>query len=500
MYKQDYFKLVSDSLSGKKKLKNKIYRIAFSDSKFLSYLISLEENKYRDFSGKKKKQARILVSDFCNQILDKIKPEYMHDILLLEDNGLVINKLMELASKNTDSATKLALLLQRALYSLSLDNDEQMLYTTIFVNSLTFTGQKDYQCYVSKRRWQPEKSWHDWMMKLLSAANQNNEKANNFFISMFMLTISNGIILIPQTEEVFSQIGHVHNLAMVIQDAQRIADNQPVENRKYDKVFYPLAQEYLDIAKKLYQQADDFLDICAQFNSYLNSFLSYQQQMENEINKMFLNIINNPHCFVRQGKTDKVSIRIPEFRSWGIVSLIFEIEGCVFPEVYVNFLMNLHGEKFNAKLKISKDGKINGYNPEWPEILIYVLAYIIFDSYHELVCNQKSASSSRKKTTIRKQQKAGQQVYEEETEVRPHFRTLPEGWQASAEAEENLKNYLNNPEAELPEGMTFVKGFSYERGTGKFINLSQKDWEEIEKIPPVFTYSRQRLEQLKSST
>lgn len=214
---------------------------------------------------------------------------------------------------------------------------------------------------------------------------------------------------------------------------------------------------------------------------FINWFQSHIEYFHSECQRMWQEINDHPKCWLRPGGMDRVDIDLKSFSTEDlcILSLQFFREKCEFPAVWVRFWAKMNGRIITIDYKIIdcdiKNYSVKSLSADDPRIVVdKIYMFIATHCLHRLVCQPEYDDISPEKDEEKKPRKII--IRKTKTEVRPHFRNLPEGQTVSDEAKRLSRElWILEP----PEGMTFVKSY---------IRNLEEEYKRVEKIKPLFIY------------
>lgn len=201
---------------------------------------------------------------------------------------------------------------------------------------------------------------------------------------------------------------------------------------------------------------------------------------------MWEEILNQSKYWIRSNGKDVVKLDFDKLNSYTheLLKLQFIREQLQFPRVWARFWCKLHGnlhieEYLLGEAPLLKDYCQNSNLANDDPRVICDKIYLFIATH----CLWKIATAQKAKTTIKSslsksRSEAGVRAT---AEVRPHFRRLPEGYLASEEAKSHSKDLFG---FEPPKNMTFVK---------QHLRNLQSEYEELDKIIPLFNYSNEDL-------
>lgn len=191
---------------------------------------------------------------------------------------------------------------------------------------------------------------------------------------------------------------------------------------------------------------------------------------------------------VLAGGRDKVAIRHPYYNHNGLVSLAFVRERphggfYSYPEIGIQLFFQDLCERSVREIQLDSEGRIKGFEEtSWPPQLSAMLWCVIVNAYAQIVVSSSEAEGRWKPFRVRHGVRKGRRAASEKVVVRPHFRKLPSGWEASQQQVEEAIAATGKP----PQpGYTFVgechRGFP---GTVLPSQTASDLWEEHEKVRP----------------
>lgn len=216
-------------------------------------------------------------------------------------------------------------------------------------------------------------------------------------------------------------------------------------------------------------------------------FADNRQKFDEIFSKMWQEIKTNPKHGLRPDGKDLVKIDISGMKTFGYTNLQFFNEGLKFPETEVKYWLKENDLIYSLTLRLDpeKTRLVDNFLKEelGPNHIIslmdQLLAFIALNCYWRIVMAQKGMPFSedpwQKQATGKA--KAERLSHALATIVRPHFRHLPIGFNASQRA---IDRSLGVFKMEPPNGWTFVK--KHDRG-----------YIESETIIPLFAYSEKDI-------
>ena len=491
MKDREFDLLMALFISNNKKVRSKLINLAFSKPEVLSQILQFKTGKLRQYPGKKRSALRALAMEIESLLFARTSPLLIHQILCSKTVPELINQYFDLAAKNVVNSLALAKLLATALFSLSLDDESQYIYSSLFYQAMLAQSFIDGTSIVASR-WQIDTNWQNWINNLFAAVGQGNQEAESFLALMLSHCLSNKVQLSALPTEEFWQSGLPHNQQVIREELQ--AESQTVANSASSLdsprlLYYPLARIYFPAANKVYSQVNLYFKKTAGLTDFLARLQPQAGVLAAQMSAKWQQLTANPLCFIRQGARDKINIKIEELVDFGFHSFIFICEGCQFPEVKLDFLHLNFGTPYTFRFSMDRTGLLSGTNPYWQPMLSLLLNYMVVDCYHQIICGQKPGLDNQVKHKVKKiNQKQGGHTFVEVTEVRPHFRSLPPGWEASEEAAQAALEVYGR---QLPPGKTFVRQF--ERKPMEIKPIKAKDWQTYAKVPALFSYTKERI-------
>ncbi|MFY9484100.1 MAG: hypothetical protein WAP74_00545 [Patescibacteria group bacterium] len=240
-----------------------------------------------------------------------------------------------------------------------------------------------------------------------------------------------------------------------------------------------VASQFSELVHSIHQQfeRDEF-----KLNELIEWFDRHEQQYLDHEAQMWHEIIDEPRYGLRTGGADRVKLNVSALQMRQIKYTSLQLLPDQFPNaraklwltefdqpVSISFTLNPRLNSVNPDLVFERD------DPRYGQILIdRILYYIGLHSYWKIITGKLDAVMGiREVTQVRlvRQDGARAPLFRLFQQVRPHFRRLPEGYQASEEAVRLAAATIGLP----PECYTFVR--EHERG-----------YQEVENLPPLFTY------------
>lgn len=196
-------------------------------------------------------------------------------------------------------------------------------------------------------------------------------------------------------------------------------------------------------------------------------FNKNREFIENDKVRKSLEILEKPARGLRSDGADHIKISVSTLYAAGVHAVVFCPNGCKFPDLKLKVMAS----KWTPHL-VAFDGALEDFRLNLADIAVCnskfndnkllksMLEYLIIDAIHRIVVVQKQqvngSQKRRDKSDVCERNRA--------TEVRPHFRTLPDGWKPSEEARERAQIQHGWT---LPAGKTFVKAH-YRNGNIEF--------------------------------
>jgi len=491
-----------------------VYKKLFLSGGLLSEFFKLKEKDLKkEFSKKAVRAIFSLRKKISAELLTMTSPKLMCQIIALDDYGHLLNCYFRLTD-GVEQSLQLADLFVDALYNLSLDDPDQKYFCNIFhycVLLETRFGPNIRQA----SRWKITHHWTQWIHNIFESLLQGEPRARRYMITAIVHSWSNGSNMKYCSPEDWNR-----ELAQVNYDTvcKELEDREMGGDgfRSAYTYYFPLEKKYHRAMDTIYQVKSQIEKDSGQLLGLINDLcqevevFSFQRLYDNlmlpcKVNTVrkidvldtivrlkWQEIVSQARCFIRSGGRDKIKMAVPEFRKFGIDSFVFVREGHQFPAVLIHLWYLQLEEKFRITMNLDQQGNLHGTNPGWVPEISMLLKFIIVDSYHKLVCNPGQTIPRSTRTRVLQQDKGnGQQTEIEITEVRPHFRQLPSGWKASDQALVSYQEALETDQP-LPEGMTFVAGYDYERGP-QIQLVSSHHWQEQSDQPAIMSYNRKRI-------
>ncbi|MFA7209457.1 MAG: hypothetical protein WC120_04190 [Parcubacteria group bacterium] len=227
-------------------------------------------------------------------------------------------------------------------------------------------------------------------------------------------------------------------------------------------VFAISSEEDRMLTKKLMEgESSDALRILKNGQKAYSWFLENRNELMIKKKRKCEEIMEKPSRGLRSNGADHIKIAVSTLYASGIKAVVFHPEGYQFPDMKVRVMvskwtphfLSFEGELRGFELIVKEMLFVNGWFKNYT-VLKEMLECIIIDALHRIVVVQREEmknSGGTKKTS----RSASACEKERVSEVRPHFRKLPEGWQASEEA----KAWAESQQGwKLPPGRTFVRG------------------------------------------
>lgn len=225
----------------------------------------------------------------------------------------------------------------------------------------------------------------------------------------------------------------------------------------------PIPDEYIEYTTKIFHNVTAIIkkdeDIKTTFlECFYQKFYTYNKRLL----AMWDEITTEPNSWIRSGGRDKVELNLKSFNTdyFKLNFLQFFIEGCDFPNVWVRFWA-----KVNSRLVVYEyqlDNKpleklpLRSHKHEVTEVLVRnFYRFIAVDCLHRIVCqpqNDQTNTNSQADTDQEKMRIV--KIRKTQSEVRPHFRNLPAGHNATDDAIQFSKDFFG---IKPPEGKTFVR-------------------------------------------
>lgn len=194
-----------------------------------------------------------------------------------------------------------------------------------------------------------------------------------------------------------------------------------------------------------------------------------------------------PHLALSGGR-DKVEVRIPYFRYLGLPSFAFVREKAggsfyPYPEIGINLFIEHLCERTVRRVALDREGRIQGFaDVEWPPHLAAALWCFVLDAYAEIVVPDDRKGGPDDPRRNRPRLLKAHHAEEDTFSVRPHFRKLPPGWQAS---ERQIQEAILATGIAPTRGYTFVgefqRGFP---GVALGYEEARTTWETHRRLAP----------------
>jgi hypothetical protein len=223
-----------------------------------------------------------------------------------------------------------------------------------------------------------------------------------------------------------------------------------------DPVIGASSYDELQLIKKLIARISEKGAALRQESEKMLAWFTENRELINiNTNRKRLEILEKPSRGLRSGGADYIEINISTLFSNGIRSVVFYPENCTFPNLRIEIMYlkwTPHLVPVSCELTDMCLQNFINSDDDAHTIVKDLLEAVIVDVLHRIIV---TSSVAIKKEEQKSKLKAHDCEVERAFEVRPHFRKLPGGWQASVKAKEMAGEKFGWT---LPPGKTFVQG------------------------------------------
>lgn len=240
-----------------------------------------------------------------------------------------------------------------------------------------------------------------------------------------------------------------------------------------------VADQFADLVNSINRQlAQDQLKLdglIQWFDCHERDYLEHEAQMWDEI-------IHQPRYALRTAGADRIKLNVSALRMRHVRYTSLQLFPEQFPLARAKFWQMEFDQPVSMSFRL--DPRLNSMNPDvvcersnprYPQTVVdRILYYVALHSYWKIITGKlDEVIRIREASQVKVVRQPGQRpsLFRLFQVVRPHFRRLPEGFQASEEAERLAAETIGS----LPQGFTFVR--EHERG-----------YQQVENLPPLFTY------------